>query len=55
MAFRAIDFMVEGNSRPTDWARALRSMRDDEGLFKGGVGLYASFVHLDTRGTNADW
>ncbi len=26
-----------------------------EGLFKGGLGLYRSFVHLDTRGTNATW
>jgi hypothetical protein len=26
-----------------------------EGLFKGGLGLYRSFVHLDTRGHNATW
>jgi lysozyme len=26
-----------------------------EGLFKGGLGLYRSFVHLDTRGVNATW
>ena len=25
------------------------------GLFKGGVGRYGSFTHIDTRGTNADW
>lgn len=55
MRFNALDFSVEGNSRPSDWARLLRSMRDDEGLFLGGVGLYATFVHLDTRGSNADW
>jgi hypothetical protein len=32
-------------------ARAMRS----SGLFKGGVGRYAGFTHIDTRGTNADW
>jgi hypothetical protein len=26
-----------------------------EGMFKGGLGLYRSFVHLDTRGHNATW
>jgi lysozyme len=26
-----------------------------EGLFKGGLGLYRSFVHVDTRGVNATW
>lgn len=54
-AFRALDFYAEGGSRPVDWANMLRSMRDTEKLFRGGVGLYSSFVHLDTRGTNADW
>jgi hypothetical protein len=32
-------------------ARAMRAT----GLFKGGVGRYGSFTHIDTRGTNADW
>jgi hypothetical protein len=32
-------------------ARALRA----EGLFRGGVGLYKTFTHIDTRGYNADW
>jgi len=32
-------------------ARAMRST----GLFKGGVGRYGGFTHIDTRGTNADW
>jgi len=31
-----------------------RKMRD-EGLFKGGLGLYKSFIHIDTRGRNANW
>ncbi len=25
------------------------------GAFKGGVGIYDSFVHVDTRGKNATW
>lgn len=32
-------------------ARAMRST----GLYKGGVGRYGGFTHIDTRGTNADW
>jgi Peptidase M15 len=32
-------------------ARAMRAT----GLFKGGVGRYGGFTHIDTRGTNADW
>jgi uncharacterized protein YcbK (DUF882 family) len=26
-----------------------------EGKFAGGIGLYKSFVHVDTRGTNSNW
>ena len=26
-----------------------------EGWFKGGLGLYRSFVHIDSRGHNATW
>jgi hypothetical protein len=33
---------------------ATRSLRD-RGLFKGGVGSYSSFTHIDTRGTNVNW
>jgi Peptidase M15 len=32
-------------------ARAMRAT----GLFKGGVGRYRGFTHIDTRGANADW
>lgn len=53
--FNALDFVVEGNSTPAQWVRTLRGMRNDEKLFKGGVGLYPSFAHVDTRGENADW
>ncbi|WP_411846473.1 D-Ala-D-Ala carboxypeptidase family metallohydrolase [Roseibacillus persicicus] len=26
-----------------------------EGFFRGGVGLYSGFIHIDTRGYNASW
>ena len=26
-----------------------------EGVFKGGIGRYPSFTHIDTRGTNVSW
>lgn len=53
--FSAVDFVVQGSPvGPLQWASALREMRSS-GLFKGGIGTYASFVHVDTRGYNADW
>ena len=54
LKFTAVDFVVRGNSTPADWASVLRSMRT-EGKFKGGIGTYQYFVHLDTRGVNKDW
>ena len=53
--FRAIDFSVVGSPvGPVQWANALRDM-PSTGIFKGGIGVYTTFVHLDTRGTNVDW
>ena len=54
MNFTAIDFQVKANLGPAEWAGVLRQMRQS-GLFKGGIGVYPSFVHVDTRGVNADW
>lgn len=51
--FTAIDF-IASRGTPEDWRRILLTMRN-EGLFRGGIGIYATFVHVDTRGTNADW
>lgn len=50
---RAIDFQIIGVS-PSSVARKLKSWRK-AGLFKGGIGRYNEFVHIDTRGTNATW
>ena len=38
-------------SRVAGAARYLRS----KGVFKGGVGRYSAFTHIDTRGQNVDW
>jgi hypothetical protein len=38
-------------STVTAAARRLRA----KGAFQGGVGGYAGFTHIDTRGTNVDW
>lgn len=35
-------------------ARVARSIRE-EGKFRGGIGRYSGFTHVDTRGYNADW
>lgn len=53
--FRAIDFSSKKGT-PAEWGTTLRMMRT-AGLFKGGVGIYprSGFVHVDTRGRNADW
>jgi uncharacterized protein YcbK (DUF882 family) len=39
---------------PQEIVAEARKMRA-EGIFKGGLGLYPGFVHLDTRGSNAIW
>jgi len=42
---------------PTSAYQVTRAARDlrARGLFKGGVGSYSSFTHVDTRGENRDW
>lgn len=54
MKFTAADFVVHDGRRPSDWADALRQMRHER-LFLGGIGVYRSFVHVDTRGHNTNW
>lgn len=39
---------------PYKVAAAARELRG-RGLFKGGIGRYSSFTHIDTRGHNVDW
>lgn len=48
----ALDLVYEGGPRKAaEIARELRS----EGFFEGGIGLYRTFIHIDTRGRNASW
>jgi hypothetical protein len=54
MQFMALDFKVRDTS-PAVAGNALRWLRDKEGLFKGGIGFYRTFVHLDTRGKSVDF
>ena len=51
--FRALDISVQGKT-PTQVFKVLREWRD-KGKFLGGLGLYSTFVHIDTRGYNATW
>lgn len=55
LAFRALDLRISGVPSARVYQRLLDWRR--EGRFSGGLGLYPSarFVHLDTRGTNANW
>lgn len=39
---------------PSSVASVARQLRS-HGYFKGGIGRYRSFTHVDTRGTNVDW
>jgi hypothetical protein len=41
-------------SRPSRVTAVTRSLRD-QGLFKGGVGSYRNFTHIDARGENINW
>lgn len=48
----ALDLVYDcGPKRVFKMAKQLRK----EGYFKGGVGRYSSFTHIDTRGANATW
>jgi uncharacterized protein YcbK (DUF882 family) len=49
--FNALDLRT---SAPKTLHKILLDMRN-KGEFKGGLGLYKTFVHVDTRGHNADW
>ncbi|MBT8044411.1 MAG: DUF882 domain-containing protein [Verrucomicrobiae bacterium] len=51
---QAIDIVFYGAS-PWYVASVARFMRDRKHKFEGGIGTYNSFVHIDTRGYNADW
>ncbi len=49
---RALDLMFRCPSQEA--VRVAKELRS-EGFFRGGIGLYPSFIHVDTRARNADW
>lgn len=51
--FRAIDFQVRGMN-PSEYGEEMYKLRDSDN-FRGGIGIYDSFVHVDTRGINKDF
>lgn len=53
MTNKAVDFAC-ATGTPVQWAEFLREQRR-QGVFAGGIGLYPTFVHVDTRGVNRDW
>ncbi|WP_170399061.1 D-Ala-D-Ala carboxypeptidase family metallohydrolase [Ruegeria arenilitoris] len=53
MSFLGVDVM-SSNWSAAQLAQYFRRIRED-GVFEGGIGEYRDFVHLDARGTRADW
>ena len=52
MKNQALDLVYGGSNRKAwEVARRLRNER----FFRGGIGLYPTFIHVDTRGYNANW
>ena len=53
MQNNAIDVTFSNSS---NWraAKTIKQFRSN-GEFKGGVGTYRSFIHIDTRGENVNW
>ena len=51
--FKALDIQCK-SLLPNVIHNRLTRLRND-GEFEGGLGIYRTFVHIDTRGTNADW
>lgn len=51
---QAVDVVFHGAS-PRHVASVARFLRDRKRNFEGGIGTYWGFVHIDTRGYNADW
>ncbi len=56
LQFNAIDFTCRSGT-PEIWRRVAARVSASAPRFSGGIGVYpaAGFLHIDTRGTNADW
>jgi hypothetical protein len=49
---RALDLVFDCSPEA---AFAMADRMREEGTFTGGLGLYETFIHIDTRGRNATW
>tara|TARA_R110000824_G_scaffold150209_6_gene320744 strand:+ start:3574 stop:3978 length:405 start_codon:yes stop_codon:yes gene_type:complete len=54
MKAKAADIVVRG-IKPKELREIITNLIKEGKIKKGGVGLYTSFVHYDTRGWNARW
>lgn len=54
MRFCATDFSCVDGRGSVWWAEQLKALRD-AGMFRGGIGVYPTFVHVDTRGENVNF
>lgn len=50
---KAID--IQMHCTPYKVVEMAKYLRDDRKIFKGGIGKYTSFTHIDTRGYNSTW
>jgi|AntRauTorckE6833_2_1112554.scaffolds.fasta_scaffold12694_3 uncharacterized protein YcbK (DUF882 family) len=48
----AVDVQLAASPRKV---AAMANKLRDNGVFKGGIGTYSGFTHIDTRGRNANW
>jgi uncharacterized protein YcbK (DUF882 family) len=54
MLARAGDLVVKG-MEPTEVKKAILHLIESGQMKSGGIGLYTTFTHYDTRGRNARW
>lgn len=56
MRFNAIDWRCTTGT-PAQWREVARQVRVSDSRFRGGIGYYpnSNFIHIDTRGRNANW
>ena len=54
MQNQAVDVTFNGIS---SWqvTKIAKNLRDNKKEFKGGIGYYRGFTHIDTRGFNSTW
>lgn len=54
MRFNALDWTCSQGSA-ADWHAVAKAVRGSSTDFEGGIGRYSSFIHIDTRGYEANW